>query len=97
MERWKIETKRGWCMVSKPDSPWPMHHEIKRYCPLCGENVFGETVYMLINNYEMFPNILVHQACAPEMTEEVINQIHNNYLEYKAFEKKYRAWIHKWR
>lgn len=90
----KIETSRGWCSTKLLSIDWPKQPKgEERLCPLCGEDVAGRKAHLLINNYIMFPNCVVHEDCAPEITEEIVDRIHDNYLEFKEFEKKFKHWM----
>ena len=42
-------------------------------CPLCREEIkVGVEAFLLINNYKLFPNVLVHKKCAEASAWEVI-------------------------
>ena len=62
-------------------------------CPLCNKQIIkGDNLYLLINNYKLFPNIFVHQSCVTTKKDCII-KLAKNYKEYKNFEKKYNYWI----
>ena len=62
-------------------------------CLLCNKQIVkGDDIYLLINNYVLFPNIFVHVDCVTDKKDCVI-KIAENYKEYKDFEKKYDYWI----
>jgi hypothetical protein len=37
----------------------------RHICPLCREPIKQGKAYLLINNYELFPNVIVHDWCVP--------------------------------
>lgn len=42
-------------------------------CPCCNREIeIGSRVVLLINNYRLFPNILVHEECAAGDVDEVL-------------------------
>jgi len=68
-------------------------HRGKDVCPLCNKQIIkGDDLYLLINNYKLFPNIFVHQSCVITKKDCVV-KLAKNYKKYKDFEKKYDYWI----
>jgi len=57
-------------------------------CPLCRELLKDGTILLLINNWKLFPNTIVHEACCDkfESKEDAIKYLHEDYqiaLEHK--------------
>ena len=41
---------------------------VSDYCPFCKQHIkAGEPLYTVINNYKIFPNIIVHKNCADDL------------------------------
>jgi hypothetical protein len=41
---------------------------VSDYCPFCKQNIkAGESLYTVINNYKLFPNIIVHKQCVDDL------------------------------
>ena len=63
-------------------------------CPLCFKKIQNkDEVYLIINNYILFPNIFVHRACVGSK-EECVRQLKSSYDKYKKFIKKYSFWAY---
>jgi hypothetical protein len=61
----------SFCMYKKMVS-CKVPYNAKYYCPLCNNIIKeGETIYLVFNNYVMFPNCIIHEKCC----EKVINYI----------------------
>jgi len=61
-------------------------------CPLCNKQIIKEdNLYLLINNYKLFPNIFVHIDCVTTKKECVI-KLTKSYKEYEDFKQKYIFW-----
>lgn len=68
-------------------------------CALCRKKLGkGDKLYLIMNDYILFPNLYVHRACAPSK-EECVEQLVKSYKEFgKEFEdikKKYKFWFDK--
>jgi hypothetical protein len=71
----------------------------KQICPLCKEEFKdGEKIYLLINNYELFPNILIHSKCVTTTEtlfedpdwKSTVKKVKEDYLQAK----KYKCWYY---
>lgn len=64
----------------------------KNICPLCLKKIYeGNEVYLIINNYILFPNIFVHKPCVSSK-KDCVRQLKSSYDKYKKFIKKYSFW-----
>lgn len=62
-------------------------------CPLCNERIVdGDDLYLIINNYKLFPNLYVHRGCAPSI-EECTKHLTKMYREFEKIRKKYEFWL----
>ena len=61
-------------------------------CPLCSKKIHkGDKVYLIINNYTLFPNTFVHRTCVSSK-KDCVKQLKSSYDKYKKFVKKYSFW-----
>ena len=67
---------------------------MNKICPLCrGEIKEGEKCKFIVNNYKLFPNIFVHEACFTQREpSEVIEWLHKDYQEYEHVMSIYKCW-----
>lgn len=41
---------------------------VSDYCPFCKQNIkAGEPLFLVLNNYKLFPNVIVHKNCVEEV------------------------------
>lgn len=65
-------------------------------CPLCCKKISkGLSVYLIMNNYILFPNVFVHSRCVSLEKEDCIKQLVSSYTEFKDFLKKNKFWYNK--
>jgi len=63
-------------------------------CPLCRKRILEEDeVYLFINNYLMFPNVVCHERCVGEVNEQVIKDLADSYLEAKEAMELAKPWF----
>lgn len=63
-----------------------------KICPLCLKKICkGDSIYLIMNNYILFPNLFVHKACVSSK-EECIKQLVSSYEEAKKAFKKHEFW-----
>jgi hypothetical protein len=73
---------------------------VKKYCPLCGEELCeSNDCILIINNQKLFPNVWCHTLCVPNgLTEEVVLLIKKHYEDSVVFLKKAlesgKPWFH---
>ncbi len=61
-------------------------------CPLCNKQIIeGDSLYLLINNYKLFPNVFVHVNCVTTKKECVI-KLTKSYKKYKDIKQKFSFW-----
>ena len=84
-----------WCAVRPikyPDSPDGVR---KRKCVLCHEILnSGDNAVILVNNYEFFPNCIVHKECVGisgriHRTIKILRRQYNKYKELKREANKH--------
>ena len=65
----------------------------KKYdtCPFCGEFIKKGNVLILINNWKLFPNTIVHEDCCNDFStrEKAIQYLYKNYQEAL----RYKHWF----
>jgi hypothetical protein len=73
-------------------------------CPLCKKKIEdGDRVYMLINNYKLFPNTIIHWRCVltkgtifeDEDWESTIKKLMNDYNKAMKLKEEIRCWFEK--
>ena len=63
-------------------------------CPLCRKEIKAPNkAYLLINNYKLFPNVLIHKGCIFNSWEGIIIQLKNDYESAKMIRKRNRCWF----
>jgi len=61
-------------------------------CPICKKLILtGDHLYLLINNYKLFPNVFVHRDCITTKKECII-KLTKSYKKYEDFKDKYIFW-----
>jgi len=83
----KVWTKRSWT----------------NHCPICNlELKLNDEFYLVINNFNLFPNSLVHAKCIvkPSSTPglfwmDFYDATERIYADYKMYKELYKAWIRK--
>lgn len=60
-------------------------------CPCCEEPLKEGQVILLLNNWKLFPNTIIHKVCSEdfETNEELIQSLHEEYQEAL----KYKHWF----
>ena len=60
-------------------------------CPICRENIIKGGIILLLNNWKLFPNIIIHSDCCDNFSsnEEVIEFLRDDYAEVS----KRKAWF----
>ena len=60
-------------------------------CPICREDIIKGGIILLLNNYKLFPNIIIHSDCCDNFSsnEEVIEFLRDDYAEVS----KRKAWF----
>ena len=73
---------------------------IKRICPICRKELEKEdNVYQLINNYKLFPNILIHNICVYKNITSTLDwgvtlgMLKENYEGAKILRKYIECWF----
>lgn len=66
-------------------------------CPICNNNLEDGGLYLIINNYVLFPNVFIHKDCIDKPDETVVEYLK---LSYEKAKKHYdsivnTAWF-KW-
>jgi len=86
MER--IEIDNGWCALE--EMVLDKKNQIKK-CVHCKKNLkIGETIVLLINNYTIFPNCIIHKDCLEELggPEECIKALKDRFEKFKSLKKQ---------
>lgn len=67
------------------------HAQENKICHMCRNKIqYDQNVYLLINNYKLFPNVLVHKKCFDEMgPQNSVIFLYNDYQEAL----KYKHWF----
>lgn len=66
---------------------WKTHFNLScKVCPLCEERIRdGSEVFLVINNYILFPNIVIHSNCIDgDPDEEVVRKLKKSFEAAKA-------------
>ena len=65
-------------------------------CPLCNEEILYKTkVYLVSNNYALFPDIFVHYRCV-QSKKECIKRLISSYKKFKDCLAKNIFWHRPW-
>lgn len=58
-------------------------------CPFCQKNIKEGSIFLLFNNWKLFPNTVVHFACSNgfSIREDAMKYLHDDYQ--KALEHKH--------
>ena len=74
------------------DEKWDKH-DPGRICPVCNQPLtIGKPAYMVINNYKMFPNTMIHKSCVKVSLTATTIDLTNQYDRFKDFMNKNKAW-----
>lgn len=74
------------------DKEWDKN-DPDRVCPICNQPLtIGKPAYMVINNYKMFPNVMIHKSCVKVNLTATTIDLTNQYDMFKAFLNKNKAW-----
>jgi len=67
---------------------------LNKICPLCrGEVKEGDKCKFLMNNYMLFPNVFVHEACFEQSEPiEAIKWLCKDYKDYLHIIETYKCW-----
>ena len=69
-----------------------MHEE---WCAVCNQKIYkGDTLYLIMNNHVLFPNVYVHDACV-EPKEKCVKYLTESYKEFEDFTAKYKDCINR--
>lgn len=69
------------------------HRYNKDVCPLCMKKLQDkDEVYLIINNYALFPNIFVHRTCVGSKKRCIVYLI-TSYKNAKKIVEKYSFWF----
>ncbi len=60
-------------------------------CPFCREEIKDRTILLLLNNFKLFPNVIVHEDCCDHFPtkENAIADLHADHQEAL----KYKHWF----
>lgn len=65
----------------------------KSICPLCFKKLQNkDKVFLIINNYILFPNVFVHRSCVGSKSG-CIKSLTTSYRKAKRIIKKYNFWF----
>ena len=66
----------------------------KDFCPICSNLIKNkDKVYLVINNFQLFPNILIHKCCCDEEhLEGVVMILESLYKTAEKYKKEYGMW-----
>lgn len=96
MEKYKVYLDNEFCWCCEME--WKIFN--KRYCAICDKNIIKnkDKVVLLVNNYKLFPNCIVHINCLPKgkVNEDVLKMLKNDYdnikKKYNSILKKANKW-----
>ena len=81
-----------WYKEVSYDKMWDKH-DPDRICPICNQPLtFGKPAYMVINNYRMFPNTMVHKSCVKVSLTATTLDLIKSYDKFEEFINKNKAW-----
>lgn len=64
-------------------------------CPICDKEIaLNDTVYLIINNFKLFPNVLVHTDCVADGCNKdvLIRELKAHYLRGQNYKREYGMW-----
>lgn len=70
--------------------------ELQRTCFCCGKKINKCKVVLLINNYKIIPNVLMHSECFSEWknkTDELLGDIENSYSKWNQLNNVFGSLI----
>jgi hypothetical protein len=90
----KVLVYDKWCWYKKLlfSESWDKH-DPDRICPICNQPLtIGKPAYMVINNYRMFPNTLIHKSCVKVSLTATTLDLIKSFDQFKDFMNKNKAW-----
>lgn len=64
-------------------------------CPICNNEInFNDKIYLIINNFELFPNVLVHIKCVDDDCNKdvLIRELRSHWLRGQKYKEEYGMW-----
>ncbi len=64
-------------------------------CPMCMDEILlGDTMQVVINNFKLFPNVLVHKKCVDNQSDnQLIETMEDLTRSYNDFKELSRIWL----
>jgi len=64
-------------------------------CPFCQKDVKEGSILTFINNWKLFPNTIVHEACCNGFPskEDAMKYLHEDYQAALKYKQKYMHWF----
>ena len=62
-------------------------------CPLCKKNIKPGKTYLLINNYKLFPNTIIHSNCVLYTWEATIKKLMKDFQHAEIAKKDIACWF----
>lgn len=82
-----------------------LHYTTNDICPLCRKEIGTGNFYLLINNYRLFPNVMIHSRCvdstiivdSPPVLDwkSTIRKLREDYQQAKETRKHNICWFSK--
>ena len=65
-------------------------------CPLCRKKIVtGDELWLIMNNYVLFPNMFVHKNCVGTK-RSCVNKLIKEHVAFRKAVDKYKFWIDKY-
>lgn len=61
-------------------------------CPVCRKKIEGGKMYIIINNYILFPNICIHEDCLSSW-DEIFTFLKKDYKDGLEMRSYYKCWF----
>lgn len=92
----KIEYDGKWCVYKRIENITRHWDDPVRFCPLCKQQISkGDTIYLFINNYILFPNISCHAECIHDkVTPDTIEKLIYSFQSFLRVYSQAKAWFH---
>ena len=92
VEKALVYDKWCWYRMILFSEDWDKH-DPGRVCPICNQPLtIGKPAYMVINNYRMFPNTLIHKSCVKVSLTATTLDLIKSYDKFEDFINKNKAW-----